>query len=606
MQFDFKKYVERRHKTNVPREQMLIKSSANCAYTILNQDFIKVQIDEKKDDVFLDAFNNFIIRQERKRLKSFSELIDVFTVQVVQPSPSTSILKIGDQTNLRGSKTMKACALAAINGIDIYTILSKHRVDMGLFLSTLEKLFSDMTSLSSSSGFIHNDAHLGNILLCSKTFKFILIDYGRVLFDKTVYVKTQCVEFLELLPQPNNTVKKLAEISKTYINGKKGAFVYDVSTISMNILCYHLGYGKDYEIYSDRDRININFNSNNIFITFREEHSTLLNAIEFIHTMYETLKNPLLIGLYVFLIWVAKKVQPFHDIKNSRRKNITFYPHIIKYERKTITIFFDALVKDHYMWKYFQCYPLPRELPHDLNINVHDAKRIKPDKSKPMSTKIHTSKENVPTEIWERFEKDSNIQDPDLFLFLDESLEKIIDLIDVGSVDVQFRNNIEHYTTKCKIVVNSIKEARKLVDMSIANELFMLYKPLCTFFNAHILAVLPDNFNYLFEQAFFSTDVFKQIDSLVATLVKFLAGQSVQADKADGYKTQQGGTNQQISTRSLGPYYYQRRSTHLKPIPEPAADPVLLAYHTWWMYYLGDQKTGPPEDVMLHIFNHKY
>ncbi len=61
------------------------------------------------------------------------------------------------------------------------------------FNNALEILFDSISNLGRNYGFCHNDAHLGNVLVSKKgnRLNFVLIDYGRVLFDETLFSHDQ-------------------------------------------------------------------------------------------------------------------------------------------------------------------------------------------------------------------------------------------------------------------------------------------------------------------------------------------------------------------------------------------------------------------------------
>ncbi len=83
------------------------------------------------------------------------------------------------------------------------------------FIHAIEVLFSSISYLGNRYGFCHNDAHIGNVLV-SKTankFNLVLIDYGRVLFDETLFddhmkqlIKSK-MEFEHLKDSPFSSMK---------------------------------------------------------------------------------------------------------------------------------------------------------------------------------------------------------------------------------------------------------------------------------------------------------------------------------------------------------------------------------------------------------------
>ena len=51
------------------------------------------------------------------------------------------------------------------------------------FLTELNKFFDKLANLGRQFNYIHNDAHLGNIMICKASFKMRFIDFGRNYFD---------------------------------------------------------------------------------------------------------------------------------------------------------------------------------------------------------------------------------------------------------------------------------------------------------------------------------------------------------------------------------------------------------------------------------------
>jgi hypothetical protein len=320
-------------------------SSANCLTTkinfvelpniILATHFLKFQIKPTADDLIYESINGILLNSFKKQ--SFSKFIDMFNVIVRQAQPSKKyIFEIENQNKLEPfAKEVKLCIQESLqDGIALE--------DAHLDYNLLKKLFYDIYTVASTTNFVHNDAHLQNIQFVKD--KYVLIDYGRSAFDLSIITPSDIT--LQQLTQlctknkiisnnsPNPVYKTyyrkiLSENSSIYAKPDNNAmFMYDISTISMNIIKKFKNY--DYKIGNQQIIQRITNN------TIKVMRSTEIFKIFNNKTILQ-IDKLLLPGIYWF-------VKYYEKISNIRDNTTNSY----------IIIDLNNLIKKGYIWHHFQ------------------------------------------------------------------------------------------------------------------------------------------------------------------------------------------------------------------------------------------------------------
>ena len=340
--------------------ELLIGNSANCKYTdlIIYENavpinyFLKVQVNPNADDLNIDAINNQLINQitDRNKLEArFTKFIGIYQVNIYTKNTNKNIMSDSDiknyfylsppnpndflkkdyLVNLNIQEKLlnaKECSLTSINDI--------------LNFEEFRKLFQQMHVLG-KNGFSHNDAHLSNLMMSND--KIYLIDYGRVCFNEAT-IKHHMYKLNQLkISYKKNLIFKTP-------TDDAFAFMFDISTICMNIICRKLILFHNKPILLESIEIKTNsgyYSINEISITFKDlpnQHITKNIILNHLLTIIQTtnknnINKLILIGLYWFIDFV------------TYFQNLNTYP--------TISINFADLVYNKYMYSYFQYMQLP-------------------------------------------------------------------------------------------------------------------------------------------------------------------------------------------------------------------------------------------------------
>jgi hypothetical protein len=173
--------------------------------------FAKFQISERGDSMLVDNINGFILNKVLTPATKgyFMEFIDscrtcirsngVFPLEDMNPNTAstdsgacvpTNVLCAMIQNNYSGFRHARVSFHGLIKGTGnladyITNGVRNNTIDTVHLANMVANLFLAMKDVSSRSGFTHNDAHLGNILVKTNdngTDSLVLIDYGRVMF----------------------------------------------------------------------------------------------------------------------------------------------------------------------------------------------------------------------------------------------------------------------------------------------------------------------------------------------------------------------------------------------------------------------------------------
>jgi hypothetical protein len=347
--------------------ELLIGNSANCKYTDLivyektNTKkektityFLKFQVNPSADNLNIDVINNEIINKFINKDSRFTKFIGLYSVNIYTKQDNINIIsnsdiknyffltppaltmssvfiKKDDPVNLNIQEKLlnaKECSLSNINDI--------------LNFDEFRQLFQQMYALG-KYGFSHNDAHLSNLMISNN--KIYLIDYGRVRFNQ--------ITIAPYKHRLSNLSYKKNLIFKTPTDDAF-AFMFDISTICMNIICRKLILFHNKPILLESIEIKTNpgyYGISEISITFKDlQPNQTINKniiLNYLLTIIQTtnknnINKLLLIGLYWFIDFVTY-FQNLNTLNNY----------------STISINFDDLIYNKYMYSYFQYTQLP-------------------------------------------------------------------------------------------------------------------------------------------------------------------------------------------------------------------------------------------------------
>lgn len=439
-------------------------SSANGKFCILNCSndmgkleklFIKFQIMDNADNMMIDSVNGFMINQFRANgscgdnfmtyRDSFATFVeekddahgrkqfyfDMFSIiqnsdqmlskqsqyiynkiQISSPLPIASIpfydssiqYKLATNINLK-----KVSFHKLIQGDSLQNIIendANYKNNPAKLFPMLSRLFHSIAELGHVCGFVHNDAHLYNVMLSYDSNNLVLIDYGRVYFSpfvmpKRMYEKMSnriIIEKLKndaafyrnitspiMLRQKINIAKREQYYSQTYYtwlcelyNGvpnyihpflvqtsdfvhqeikeffDKTMFMFDISTITLNII-------KTYTKFGEK-RFNKFVFMDNGYITLNYQNLDDFNKME-LKNAQDPFEYIIVPGLY----WLYLYVMHLHS---SVGLNHLF---IIDPITKDVTIDFDQCASDRYklFWWSFQFRYLPGAVQFAQRIYLH-------------------------------------------------------------------------------------------------------------------------------------------------------------------------------------------------------------------------------------------
>jgi hypothetical protein len=214
-----------------------------------------------------------------------------------------------------------------------------------IFMNKLNIFFDKIKKLGKTYNYIHNDAHLSNIMINSGTYELKFIDYGRNYFDKTKLPKSINIDETIFDISNRNEGINPGEFSSlnnanccigpkcidTSSSGRYIGYMFDISTITMGLLnsCPNINIA-----FHDVMR----FENFDILINKKLVEDASYRA-ELVHA------NPLFVYLYNGIIW-------FYNYINNIDK-ITGTSYIIHGE-ETKQINYKNLVKYNVIHSYFQ------------------------------------------------------------------------------------------------------------------------------------------------------------------------------------------------------------------------------------------------------------
>jgi len=196
----------------------LITSSCNASYTFLKCEssgnsvtetlHAKVQMDLKNSDsIIMDDINGYIMNMivaESPNLKPyFMEYVDsgvsfitkddskfdLKSIMMASEGPVTDDVLLSKMTKaVEKSVIMKVTFSKAVDAPkNLADVILNQEKPLPTIMKEVSKLLAAIQILGTKYGFAHNDAHPYNILFDGKTGNLVLIDYGRSIFDVSLF-----------------------------------------------------------------------------------------------------------------------------------------------------------------------------------------------------------------------------------------------------------------------------------------------------------------------------------------------------------------------------------------------------------------------------------
>lgn len=154
-------------------------------------------------------------------------------VSVKQDYPSGQPIVRWD---LNGAVDVRVCVFDAIKGVPLFKMLKNEFVDIILndHFGRFDEFYNILIELWTKTGFVHNDLHLGNLMLDTRNENIKMIDYGRVQMDAPRETD-QIVDF------------DLARLQYSFVNRGNDtkydqasrAFCRDARLVRKSIICFN-------------------------------------------------------------------------------------------------------------------------------------------------------------------------------------------------------------------------------------------------------------------------------------------------------------------------------------------------------------------------------
>jgi serine/threonine protein kinase len=167
-----------------------------------------VQVNPKADSIIMDNVNGFILNNlvgssTGTSIQShFAQYVDscvafiskedakfdLKSIMMASKGPVTDDVLLSKLTAATATSNIRKVTFS--KGVDkpssLANLLFDQQQPVPVILRGISKLFYAIHSLGTNYGFCHTDAHPHNILLDGNTGNFVLIDYGRCIFDESM------------------------------------------------------------------------------------------------------------------------------------------------------------------------------------------------------------------------------------------------------------------------------------------------------------------------------------------------------------------------------------------------------------------------------------
>ena len=368
----------------------LASNSANAEFTdieivnvdtrnIIQECFVKVQINSGADDLTIDNLIGFVLSKLEvpAYIKHFTKFLHCFISLVTDANSfephkrlgsrgqNDQICRVNVQEKLSSSYQSVDAFLKTINDTDANKVIT--------FLKMFEEFCTNMLKLGAETGFVHNDAHLGNVFYAPND-NIILIDYGRVKFSKHIW------EIFHKAPTTRSLLdyycalsfhvwepfidNNLAKFQKTkYVDAYMYSFYFDIATMAMNIL-------RDSEIARTQleNWLNSFLNAGTKLFEFSPNRKDVtVPHINYLRRIVRTqnLSIPshlkfLLVGLITFA-QAASMI-----IINSNGLDYVLYSE--NFTKTTMTFYMDELYRYGYIYYMFQFLDVSMKNDHNIDL----------------------------------------------------------------------------------------------------------------------------------------------------------------------------------------------------------------------------------------------
>lgn len=171
----------------LPQNPQLTSDSANAWYTIVENTYIvkATYLDHNADAIETDAVTAAIIDVLRTKNPKLRESCKYFMqyegsfIGYIRRANTGMYL-----TPTRNERATKCVVTRFITGSSLLSFLqtsSKHTIRR--VINGLSRTLHAMLVMGYYTGFVHNDAHMGNLLYDPAAQAFVVIDYGKCVFD---------------------------------------------------------------------------------------------------------------------------------------------------------------------------------------------------------------------------------------------------------------------------------------------------------------------------------------------------------------------------------------------------------------------------------------
>lgn len=171
----------------LPTNPKLTNDSANAWFTIVDAKYLvkATYMDHGADAIETDAVTCALVNALRNKHNKFRDMCKYFMryegafVRFIRRENADMYL-----TPTRNERATKCVVTRYVPGGSLAAYLqksSKHTIRQ--VINGLSKTMHAMLQLGYWTGFVHNDPHMGNLLYDHSVHAFVLIDYGKCVFD---------------------------------------------------------------------------------------------------------------------------------------------------------------------------------------------------------------------------------------------------------------------------------------------------------------------------------------------------------------------------------------------------------------------------------------
>jgi hypothetical protein len=240
-------------------KRQLSANSANACYTFLKvsnaekkkekskiqeqEYFLKVQVNPNADNLAIDNVMGYVLTF-LQNANCFSKFVDCFISCVDQASTEYFI-----KPYIMPHPQCNFCRVHVQESLKDYTSVSDFlqkttdETQISPFLKAFNTFCVEMFVSSTITGFVHNDAHTGNLFYRSNPAHFVMIDFGRVKFFENFWVKVEEQHKDALIVICNKSLTKyetllqvLRNPPNTFVDPEACSFYFDIATMAMCML----------------------------------------------------------------------------------------------------------------------------------------------------------------------------------------------------------------------------------------------------------------------------------------------------------------------------------------------------------------------------------